>query len=69
MIVVERNFGGDMVKAMIRNVSPNVRVIEVNASRGKDVRAEPIVGLYEDGRVFPLNQTKVELKLLIPISN
>lgn len=51
-IVVERNFGGDMVKAMIRNVSPNVRVIEVNASRGKDVRAEPIVGLYEDGRVF-----------------
>lgn len=41
-----------MVKANILSVNRNVRVIEVNASRGKEVRAEPIVSLYEQGKVF-----------------
>lgn len=50
-IVVERNFGGDMVKAIIHNIDKRVRVIEVVASKGKVVRAEPIVGLYEQGLV------------------
>jgi phage terminase large subunit-like protein len=51
-IIVERNYGGDMVKANIMNVDKNVRVIEVTASRGKEVRAEPILSLYEQGKVF-----------------
>lgn len=51
-IVVERNFGGDMVKYTIRTVDRNVRIIEVNASRGKEVRAEPVVAKYEDAKVF-----------------
>ena len=50
-VVVERNFGGDMVKSIIKNVDQSIRVKEVVASRGKDVRAEPVVGMYEDGRV------------------
>lgn len=54
-IAVERNYGGDMVKATIYNIDKNVRVIEVVASKGKEVRAEPIVGLYEQGRVFHVN--------------
>ena len=52
VIVAERNYGGDMVKYTIKTVDKNVRVVEVNASRGKDVRAEPVVSLYEDNKVF-----------------
>lgn len=51
-VVVERNFGGDMVKHTLSTVAPNLPVKEVNASRGKQVRAEPIVGLYEQERVM-----------------
>lgn len=51
-IVAERNYGGDMVKSNILSIDKAVRVVEVTASRGKDVRAEPIVSLYEQGRVF-----------------
>lgn len=51
-VIAERNFGGDMVKAIIHNINPGIYVREVVASRGKEVRAEPIVSLYEQGKVF-----------------
>jgi len=51
-IVVERNFGGDMCKSNILNVDRFVKVKEVVASRSKEIRAEPVVSLYEQGRVF-----------------
>lgn len=50
-IVAETNQGGQMVAATIRAVRPTAKVIEVHASRGKVVRAEPIAALYELGRV------------------
>lgn len=50
-IVAEVNQGGDMVESVIRSVDPTVRVIKVRASKGKWIRAEPIAGLYEQGRV------------------
>ena len=50
-IVAESNFGGEMVEATIRSVANRVPVKLVNASRGKAVRAEPIVALYEQARV------------------
>lgn len=50
-VVVERNFGGDMVKANLVSNEVNIRVIEVVASRGKKMRAEPVVSLYEQKRV------------------
>jgi len=50
-IVAETNQGGQMVASTIRAVRPTVKVIEVHASRGKVVRAEPIAALYEQGRV------------------
>lgn len=50
-IVVEVNQGGDMVAHTIRTVDPNANIIEVRASRGKHVRAEPIAALYEQGRI------------------
>tara|TARA_R110000796_G_scaffold91358_1_gene195426 strand:+ start:1376 stop:2632 length:1257 start_codon:yes stop_codon:yes gene_type:complete len=45
-IVVEINQGGDMVKHTLQTVRPGVPVIEVRATRGKHVRAEPISSLY-----------------------
>jgi phage terminase large subunit-like protein len=49
-IVAEQNFGGAMVEATLRAVDPSVPVKLVHASRGKAVRAEPVVALFEQGR-------------------
>lgn len=51
-IVVERNQGGDMVKHTLQTVRPGLSVIEVVATRGKHVRAEPVAALYPGGKVF-----------------
>jgi phage terminase large subunit-like protein len=50
-LVVERNQGGDMVTHTLRSVRPDLPIIEVVATRGKHVRAEPIAALYSTGRV------------------
>jgi predicted phage terminase large subunit-like protein len=54
-LVYERNFGGDMVEAVIqtaaRAMGVQVNTKAVTASRGKRVRAEPIAALYEQGKV------------------
>lgn len=55
-IVVEVNQGGDMVAHTIKAVAPNVNVIEVRATKGKHVRAEPVAALYEQGRVRHVGQ-------------
>ena len=49
-IVAEKNFGGDMVKSNIRGTHPRLPVEMVSASRGKDVRAEPVASLYQENR-------------------
>ena len=55
-IVAEINFGADMVEEVItRNIPSNVmppRIIKKRAARGKQLRAEPVVALYEQTRVF-----------------
>ncbi|MGR3524848.1 MAG: DNA-packaging protein [Paracoccaceae bacterium] len=61
-VVVEVNQGGDMVAQTLRSVRPNINVIEVRASRGKHIRAEPIAALYEQGRIrhigaFPVSMS------------
>lgn len=50
-VVVEVNQGGAMVASTLKAVRPNLRIVEVRASRGKHVRAEPISALYEQDRV------------------
>lgn len=65
-IVVEVNQGGDMVAQTLRSVRDNINIIEVRASRGKHVRAEPIAALYEQGRVhhvgsFPELETQMTM--------
>jgi predicted phage terminase large subunit-like protein len=54
-IVGESNQGGEMVRQTVLNackalaMKPRIRLI--HASRGKRVRAEPVVALYEQGKV------------------
>jgi phage terminase large subunit-like protein len=50
IIVAEKNNGGDMVMAVIKQVDPKVNVKLVWASRGKATRAEPIAAIAEQGR-------------------
>lgn len=50
-VVGEKNFGGAMVQYVIQTARPNTPYIDVTASRGKVVRAEPISALYANGKV------------------
>jgi hypothetical protein len=50
-IVAETNNGGDMVALTLRTVDPSVSYKAVHASHSKQTRAEPIVALYEQGKV------------------
>lgn len=50
-VVAEKNFGGDMVLSTLHTVRGTLPVTMVTASRGKQLRAEPIAALYEQGKV------------------
>lgn len=50
-IVIERNQGGDMCRHTLQTQRAHMRIIEVTATRGKHVRAEPIAALYSLDRV------------------
>lgn len=54
LIVGEVNNGGDLVESQLRGGGWMGAFKAVHASRGKMVRAEPISGLYEQGRVSHL---------------
>lgn len=55
-IVAEKNFGGDMVKTTIESSlklrNETAKIIVATASRSKAIRAEPIVALYEQKRIY-----------------
>lgn len=53
-IVGEVNNGGDLVEAVLRANDQGFAYRAVHASRGKAARAEPVAGLYEQGRVHHL---------------
>lgn len=55
-IVGEDNYGGDMVRAIVQTTDKTVPYRSVKATRGKVVRAEPIAGLYEQGRVHHVGE-------------
>lgn len=68
-IVAEKNYGGDMVETVIRNMSPEVSYKDVTASRGKYLRAEPIAAFYERGKVHHVgryNKLEDEMCLWLP---
>ena len=54
-VVGEKNFGGTMVEHVVQTAAKSmgvaVRYKDALASRGKTIRAEPVVALYEQNRV------------------
>ena len=50
-IVAETNNGGDMVILLLKQVDASIATKKVTATRGKQLRAEPISSLYEQGKV------------------
>lgn len=63
-VVAEKNFGGDMVESTLRAGGVDTRVVMVTASRGKQVRAEPVAALYDQNRIrhrdqFPLMEAEM----------
>jgi phage terminase large subunit-like protein len=50
-VVAEVNQGGALVKNAILSIDPSIKVLEVHSKHGKQLRAEPIVLAYEQGRV------------------
>ncbi len=68
-VVVESNQGGDMVRATIHAVDPNLRVDKITAKQSKGARAEPISALYERGLIhhagfFPM--LEVQMTSFVP---
>lgn len=51
VIVAEVNYGGDMVRFVIKTADPRANFKKITASRGKVVRAEPIAALVEQGKI------------------
>lgn len=49
-VVPEVNNGGEMVETILRDRDPLIPVKPVTASRGKTTRAEPVAGLWGDGK-------------------
>lgn len=63
-IVGEVNNGGDLIETVIRNIDRRVSYKSVRASRGKVIRAEPVVSLYEQGKVYHTkNLPQLELEM------
>lgn len=50
-VVIETNQGGDLCESNLRNAGYKGRIIRVHACKGKTLRAEPVVSLYELGLV------------------
>ena len=50
-MLAEVNQGGDLVSCVLRGVAPHIAIRKVRASRGKNMRAEPVALLYEQGRI------------------
>ena len=51
-IVAEKNQGGDMVRSVIRSADRSLPPCKlVHASKGKEIRAEPVSAYYEHGEV------------------
>jgi len=69
LIVAEQNQGGLMVEHTIRSLDADVPIKLVHASRGKHVRAEPILARFEQERahtMFGLDDLEVQLASFTP---
>ena len=51
VVVVESNAGHELLEMTLRTIRPTLPVLRPNAGEGKKARAEPIVAMYEQGRI------------------
>jgi phage terminase large subunit-like protein len=58
LIVAEKNQGGLMVEHTLRSIAANVPIKLVSATRGKHVRAEPILALFEQRKAHTFDGLK-----------
>lgn len=54
-VVAEVNNGGDFIGTLLKTVDPNIPYQSVRATRGKQIRAEPVSSLYEMRRIHHVN--------------
>lgn len=55
-VVAEQNMGGALVEMLLRTINRNIPYTRVTAARGKQIRAEPVAALYEQGRVHHVGE-------------
>jgi phage terminase large subunit-like protein len=64
LVVIEGNMGQELLDSVLRTIRPGLPVKRPNAKETKKARAEPVVALYEQGRVHhvgdPLHFAKLE---------
>ena len=73
-VIGESNYGGDMVVTVIgnnvRDIDGHVATDTVTATRGKQVRAEPVHDLYQQGRVHHVGrfvELEEEMTTWVPV--
>jgi phage terminase large subunit-like protein len=57
-----------MIELTLRTIMPTVSFKAVNASKGKQARAEPVAALYEQGKVRHVGGFPALLRYLLPLS-
>lgn len=55
VVIVERNYGQEMIGSVFTAAGVELPIKEVNSRRGKAIRAESIVALYEQSRVWHID--------------
>lgn len=55
-LLSEVNFQGEQVKLVMKTTDPKIPVKEIRVTRGKALRAEPVVALYEQGKCSHLGR-------------
>lgn len=64
-VVVERNYGGDMVRETLLSNGYAGRIVEARATDGKRLRAEPVAAFYERGEAYHARGlTKLETEMV-----
>jgi len=64
-VVAEKNQGGEMITQVLRQYDKITRIKLVHAKVGKELRAEPVVSMYEQGNVFhSLGLVRLENEML-----
>lgn len=61
LVIMEGNQGGDILKTLLTNTDPTLRIKMVHAIKNKFLRAEPVHALYEQGKIFHIPSGRLKL--------